>query len=169
MVNIDKLKEFEKALANVSKDINKQYYNDDKNKESAIKLYDEEDMQIDRISSGSLVLDTLLGGGFPKGRIIEIYGPEASGKTSIALTAVGNVQKEGGLAAFVDLEHALDPEYAEVLGVDMDTLAVSQPSSAEESLDLVLNLINTEMMDIIVVDSIAAMAPLAELEGTMID
>lgn len=120
---------------------------------------------VETISTGSLVMNSVLGGGFPKGRVIELFGPEASGKTSMALTAVGNVQARGGNAAFVDLEHALDPNYAKVLGVDTDRLAVSQPRTAEDALNLVHMLIYSQVADIIVVDSIAAMMTRAELEG----
>jgi recombination protein RecA len=124
-------------------------------------------MNVDTVSTGSLVLDSILGGGFPVGRVIEIYGPEASGKTSIALTAVGNVQKGGGTAAFVDLENALDPRYARKLGVDIDNLAVAQPDSAEQALQLVEELANSGALDIVVIDSVAALVPKLELEGDM--
>lgn len=128
-------------------------------------LKDKKIGNIETISSGSLVLDQILGGGLAKGRIIEIYGPEASGKTSIALTAVGNVQKEGGTAVFIDLEHALDPRYAKKLGVNLDELVVAQPESAETALDLVHDLAVSGAVDIIVVDSVAALVPQAELDG----
>lgn len=125
--------------------------------------------KVETISSGSLVLDSLLGGGLAKGRVIEIMGPEASGKTSVALTAVGNVQREGGTAVFIDLENALDPVYAQKLGVNIPELAITQPDNAEQALDLVENLVQTGAVDIIVVDSVAALTPKAELEGEMAD
>lgn len=121
------------------------------------------------ISTGSLVLDSLLGGGFAKGRIIEVFGPEASGKTSIALTALGNAQKAGETAAFIDLEHALDPYYAETLGVDMENLLFSQPDYAEQALNLLIQLINSGTVDFIVLDSVAALIPKAEFEGSFED
>jgi recombination protein RecA len=122
---------------------------------------------IKTISTGSLVLDSILGGGLPVGRLIEVFGPEASGKTSIALTAAANVQREGGTVAFVDLEQALDPVYAKKLGVDVPNMALAQPDSAEQALDLIDTLAASGVVDLIVVDSIAALVPKAELEGTM--
>lgn len=122
---------------------------------------------VETISTGSVVMDSILGGGFPKGRIIEIYGPEASGKTSMALTAVGNVQKDGGTAVFIDLENALDPRYARKLGVDVDNLAVAQPDYAEQALELVEKLAASGTVDIIIVDSVAALVPKIELEGEL--
>jgi len=124
-------------------------------------------LDVQTISTGSLVLDSILGGGLPVGRLIEIFGPEASGKTSIALTAVANVQRNGGTAAFVDLENALDPKYAKKLGVDIENLAVSQPDYAEQALELVQQLAELAVVDVIVVDSIAALVPKLELEGDM--
>lgn len=122
------------------------------------------------ISSGSVSVDYALGvGGFPRGRIIEIYGPESSGKTTIALQAVAQAQKTGGMAAFVDVEHALDPIYARKLGVDVDNLLVSQPDYAEQALEITAALINSNAIDIIVVDSVAALVPKAELDGEMGD
>lgn len=123
--------------------------------------------RVKTISSGSLVLDGLLGGGIARGRLVEIIGPEASGKTSIALTAVGNVQREGGTAVFIDLENTFDPVYAEKLGVNVPELAISQPDNAEQALDLVRNLADTGAVDIIVLDSIAALTSKAELAGDM--
>lgn len=134
---------------------------------SLIATLGDKPMNVETISSGSLVLDSILGGGFPKGRIIEIYGGESSGKTSIALTAAANVQKAGGTAAFIDLENALDPRYAKKLGVNIDQLAVSQPDHAEQALELVQTLAETSVVDLIVVDSVAALVPKAELEGDM--
>lgn len=124
-------------------------------------------MDVETISTGSIVLNSILGGGIPKGRLIEIYGPEASGKTSVGLTCVGNVQKNGGTAAFIDLENALDPRYARKLGVDIESLAVSQPDNAEQAFNLIFMLVESALVDIIVVDSIASMVPKAELEGDM--
>jgi recombination protein RecA len=124
-------------------------------------------MDVKTISSGSLVLDSILGGGFGVGRLHEIYGPEASGKTSIALTVAANVQRTGGNAAFIDLEHALDPAYAKKLGVDVANLAVAQPEHAEQALELVEQLAQTKLVDLIIVDSIAALVPKLELEGDM--
>lgn len=120
------------------------------------------------ISTGSLGLDIALGvGGLPRGRIVEIYGPESSGKTTVAMHAIAEAQKEGGVAAFVDAEHAFDPIYAERLGIDMDQLLVSQPDSGEQALEIVDNLIRSGAIDIIVIDSVAALVPRAELEGEM--
>lgn len=124
---------------------------------------------IPTVSTGSLVLDSLLGGGFAVGRVIEVFGPEASGKTSIALTAAGNVQKQGGNVAFIDLEHALDPYYAETLGVNMTDLIFTQPDYAEQALELMLKLINSSVVDMIIMDSVAALIPKAEFEGTLED
>lgn len=124
-------------------------------------------LNVETISTGSLVLDSILGGGLGKGRIIEIYGKESSGKTSIALTAIANVQKEGGTAAFIDFENALDPKYARKLGVDVDNLAVSQPDYGEQGLELVQQLAESGVVDIIVVDSVAAIVPKQEMEGDL--
>lgn len=124
-------------------------------------------MNVKTFSTGSVVLDSILGGGFPVGRIIELYGPEASGKTSFALTAAGNVQKEGGTVVFVDLENALDPKYAAKLGVNTDQLAVAQPDYAEQALELVEKLAASGVVDLIVVDSVAALVPKIELEGEL--
>lgn len=134
---------------------------------SLIAKLSDKPLDVATISTGSLVLDSILGGGIPVGRLIEIYGPEASGKTSIALTAVANVQRGGGTAAFIDLENALDPKYAKKLGVDVANLAVSQPDYAEQALELIDQLAASGAVDIIVVDSIAALVPKQELEGDM--
>lgn len=158
--NKDKLAAFNEALKIANKSIKS---------ESGVlvaKLGDRP-MNVETISTGSVVLDSISGGGFPKGRLIEIWGEEASGKTSIALTAVGNVQRAGGTALFVDLENALDPRYARKLGVDTDALAVSQPDYAEQALNLVHLMASSGVVDIIVVDSIASMVPQVELEGDM--
>lgn len=136
---------------------------------SIVKLGDAEGMKIECIGSGSLTLDAALGGGFPKGRVVEIYGPESSGKTTLALHAIAEAQKIGGTAAFIDAEHALDPAYAAKLGVNVDDLLVSQPDSGEMALDVVDQLVRSSAVDVIVVDSVAALAPRAELEGGMSD
>lgn len=133
------------------------------------KLGDADRMVVDCIGSGSMTLDVALGGGYPKGRVIEIYGPESSGKTTLALHALAEVQKTGGIAAFVDAEHALDPSYAEALGVNVDELLVSQPDSGEMALDIVDQLVRSAAVDVIVVDSVAALVPRAELEAGMAD
>jgi recombination protein RecA len=126
-------------------------------------------MNVECIPSGSIALDMALGGGYPKGRIIEIYGPESSGKTTLTLHAVAEVQKSGGTAAFVDAEHALDPVYAQRIGVDVESLLVSQPDNGEQALEITETLIRSGAVDIIVVDSVAALTPRAELEGDMGD
>eukprot|EP00985_Skeletonema_marinoi_P001713 scaffold686_cov245-Skeletonema_marinoi.AAC.24 len=136
---------------------------------SIVKLGDADRMIVDVISTGSLTLDAALGGGYPKGRVIEIYGPESSGKTTLALHALAESQQNGGIAAFVDAEHALDPKYAAALGVDVDSLLVSQPDSGEMALDIVDQLVRSSAVDVIVVDSVAALVPRAELEGEMSD
>ncbi|KAL3801396.1 hypothetical protein HJC23_007006 [Cyclotella cryptica] len=136
---------------------------------SIVKLGDADRMVVDCIGSGSLTLDVALGGGYPKGRIIEIYGPESSGKTTLALHALAQTQQTGGIAAFVDAEHALDPSYASSLGVDIHSLLVSQPDSGEMALDIVDQLVRSSAVDVIVVDSVAALVPRAELEGDMSD
>lgn len=135
--------------------------------ENLIAKLGERPMNVSTIASGSLVLDSILGGGLASGRIIEIYGPEASGKTSIALTAAGNVQRQGGNVAFIDLENALDPKYAAKLGVDIENMAVAQPDFAEQALELVEQLAQTKLVDLIIVDSVAALVPKLELEGDM--
>ena len=124
------------------------------------------DEAIETIPSGCLALDIALGmGGFPKGRIVEIYGPESSGKTTVALHAIAEAQKKGGIAAFVDAEHALDPVYAKALGVNLDDLYVSQPDTGEQALEIVKQLVSSGAVDLIVVDSVAALTPRAEIEG----
>lgn len=128
------------------------------------------DTQISTIPSGSLALDAALGvGGYPRGRIVEIYGPESSGKTTVALHAVAEVQKRGGTAAYIDAENAMDPAYAEALGVDIDSLILSQPNTGEEGLEIADTLISSGAIDIVVVDSVAALVPRAEIEGDMGD
>lgn len=125
--------------------------------------------QVECISSGSISLDLALGGGLPKGRIIEVYGPESSGKTTLTLHAIAEVQKAGGTAAFIDAEHALDPSYAKRIGVDVDNLLLSQPDNGEQALEITETLVRSNAVDIIVVDSVAALVPRAEIEGDMGD
>ena len=134
-----------------------------------MRLGDATRMKVETISSGALTLDIALGGGLPKGRVIEIYGPESSGKTTLALHAVSEVQKAGGVAAFVDAEHALDPTYAAALGVDIENLFVSQPDNGESALEIVDQLVRSAAVDIVVIDSVAALVPRAEIEGDMGD
>ncbi|BAQ63779.1 RecA protein [Geminocystis sp. NIES-3709] len=138
-------------------------------KGSIMRLGDATKMKIETISSGALTLDLALGGGLPKGRIIEIYGPESSGKTTLALHAIAEVQKAGGIAAFVDAEHALDPTYSAALGVDIDNLLVAQPDNGESALEIVDQLVRSSAVDIVVIDSVAALVPRAEIEGEMGD
>jgi recombination protein RecA len=159
--NMDKQKALEAALAQIDRAFGKG---------SAMKLGSREAVQIDTVSTGSLGLDIALGvGGLPRGRIIEIYGPESSGKTTLALHAVAEAQKTGGTAAFVDAEHALDPGYAKKLGVDVDELIVSQPDTGEQALEIVDTLVRSNAVDILVIDSVAALVPRAEIEGEMGD
>jgi len=133
-------------------------------------LGDNIDMNIETISTGSLGLDLAIGvGGLPKGRIIEIYGPESSGKTTVALHAVAEAQKAGGLAAFIDAEHAMDPVYAKALGVDIDNLIISQPDNGEQALEIAESLVKSGVIDILVIDSVAALVPRSEIEGDMGD
>lgn len=137
-------------------------------KGSVMLLGDKPKISIDSISSGSILLDDALGvGGFPKGRIVEIFGPESSGKTTLALHAIAEAQKENGLCAFIDAEHALDPIYAEVLGVDIENLVLSQPDTGEQALEITEALVRSGAIDLIVVDSVAALVPKAEIEGEM--
>lgn len=138
-------------------------------KGSIMHLEGDNKIDIETIPTGSISLDLALGGGIPKGRIIEVYGPESSGKTTLTLHAVAEVQKEGGVAAFVDAEHALDPAYAKKLGVDVENLLVSQPDSGEQALEIVETLVRSNAVDIVVVDSVAALVPQAEIEGDMGD
>lgn len=136
---------------------------------SIMRLGDSHKVNVETTPTGSLSLDIALGGGIPKGRVIEIYGPESSGKTTVCLHAVAEVQKAGGTAAFVDAEHALDPAYAKRLGVDIDKLLISQPDSGEQALEVVETLVRSNAVDIIVIDSVAALVPQAEIEGDMGD
>ena len=158
-------KDKDKALEQVLADIEKQF-----GKGAIMKLGSSEHMEIDVTSTGSLSLDIALGvGGFPKGRIIEIYGPESSGKTTIALQAIAEVQKAGGRAAFIDAEHALDPVYAQKLGVNINELLLSQPDTGEQALEICDALVKSEAVSIVVIDSVAALVPQAEIEGEMGD
>lgn len=155
----------EKALDTVLAQIDKNY-----GKGSVMRLGDREAVKTETISTGALALDVALGvGGLPRGRVVEVYGPESSGKTTLALHAVANCQKAGGIAAFIDAEHALDPVYAEKLGVDTDSLLVSQPDTGEQALEIMDMLVGSGSIDIIVVDSVAALTPRAEIEGEMGD
>jgi recombination protein RecA len=138
-------------------------------KGTIMRLGDANRMKVETIPTGALTLDLALGGGLPKGRVIEIYGPESSGKTTVALHAIAEVQKNGGIAAFVDAEHALDPDYSKALGVDIDNLLVSQPDTGEAALEIVDQLVRSSAIDIIVIDSVAALVPRAEIEGEMGD
>ena len=158
-------KEKNKLLEQVMKDIEKQF-----GAGSIMKLGEEEHQKIDSVPSGSLSLDIAIGvGGLPKGRIIEIFGPESSGKTTLALHAIAEVQKSGGTAAFIDAEHALDPIYAKNLGVDINDLLLSQPDTGEQALEICKALVQSEAVNIIVVDSVAALVPQAELDGDIGD
>ncbi|WP_281061233.1 recombinase RecA [Sphingobium sp. Sx8-8] len=158
---MDRQKALEAALSQIDRAFGKG---------SAMKLGSREKIEIEAISTGSLGLDIALGiGGLPKGRIIEIYGPESSGKTTLALHAIAEAQKGGGIAAFVDAEHALDPGYAKKLGVDIDELIVSQPDTGEQALEIVDTLVRSNAIDVLVVDSVAALVPRAEIEGEMGD
>lgn len=157
--------EKEEALSRAIKEIEKAY-----GKGSVMKMGEKPHVDVDVIPSGSLLIDQVLGiGGYPKGRIVEIFGPESSGKTTLALEAVAQAQKKGGRAAYVDAEHAIDPEYAERLGVDIDELILSQPDSGEQALEIVEMLANSGAIDIIIVDSVAALVPQQELDGVMSD
>ncbi|ABW29997.1 recombinase RecA [Acaryochloris marina] len=156
--------EKQKALDLVMKNVERTF-----GKGSIMRLGDATRMQIETISTGALTLDLALGGGLPRGRVIEIYGPESSGKTTVALHAIAQIQKNGGVAAFVDAEHALDPVYAAALGVDVSELLVSQPDSGEMALEIVDQLVRSSAVDLVVVDSVAALTPRAEIEGDMGD
>ena len=159
------MKDKDKALEQVLCHIEKQF-----GKGSIMKLGDNKHMKVDVCSSGCLSLDIALGvGGYPKGRIIEIYGPESSGKTTFALQAIAAHQREGGRAAFIDAEHALDPVYAEKLGVNIDELLLSQPDTGEQALEICEALVRSEALSIIVIDSVAALVPQAEIDGEMGD
>ena len=154
----------EKALNLVLNQIERNF-----GKGSIMRLGDAAQMKVETIPTGAYTLDIALGGGLPKGRIIEIYGPESSGKTTLALHAIAEAQKAGGVAAFVDAEHALDPTYSDVLGVDIENLLVSQPDTGESALEIVDQLVRSAAVDIVIVDSVAALTPRAEIEGEMGD
>ena len=154
-------KDLEQVLLNIEKQFGKG---------SIMKLGDTTHMNVDVISTGCLSLDIALGvGGFPRGRIVEIYGPESSGKTTFALQAIASVQKNGGRAAFIDAEHALDPVYAKKLGVNINELLLSQPDTGEQALEICDALVKSEAISIIVIDSVAALVPKAEIDGEMGD
>ena len=158
---MDKKKALETALANLEKQFGKG---------AVMRLGENTHMNVEAVSTGSITLDTALGiGGVPKGRIIEIYGPESSGKTTVALSIIASAQKQGGEAAFIDAEHALDPVYAKALGVDTDSLLVSQPDTGEQALEIAEALVRSGAIDVIVVDSVAALVPKSEIEGEMGD
>ena len=153
------------ALDNALKQIEKDF-----GKGSVMKLGEATSMSIDVISTGAIGLDIAIGiGGLPRGRIVEVYGPESSGKTTVALSCVASAQKDGGIAAFIDAEHALDPVYAKALGVDVDNLIISQPDTGEQALEIAEALIRSGAIDIIVIDSVAALVPKAEIDGDMGD
>ena len=155
----------ERALETALSQIERQF-----GKGSVMRLGDEGRAPIEVIPTGSIALDVALGiGGLPRGRIIEVYGPESSGKTTVALHAIASVQASGGLAAFIDAEHALDPDYAQALGVDLDNLYVSQPDTGEQALEIADTLVRSGAIDLIIVDSVAALVPRAEIEGEMGD
>ena len=157
----DRLKALDAALSQIEK----QY-----GKGSVMKLGDTSHMQVETVPTGSLSLDIALGaGGVPKGRIVEIYGPESSGKTTVALHMVAEVQKRGGIAGFIDAEHALDPVYARNIGVDIDNLYISQPDKGEQALEITETMVRSGAVDIVIVDSVAALVPKAEIEGDMGD
>ena len=157
----DREKSLETALAQIERQFGKG---------SVMRLGDEGRAPVDVIPTGSIALDLALGiGGYPRGRIVEIYGPESSGKTTVALHAIANVQAAGGIAAFIDAEHALDPEYAKNLGVDLDSLYVSQPDTGEQALEITDTLVRSGAIDLVVIDSVAALVPRAEIEGEMGD
>ena len=160
-INKEKLKSLDDTLLKIQKDFGKG---------SVMKLGEATSMKIEAISTGSIGLDVAVGiGGLPKGRIVEIYGPESSGKTTVALHTVAEAQRNGGIAAYIDAEHALDPVYAKAIGVDIDNLIISQPDTGEQALEIADALIKSGAIDIIVIDSVAALVPKAEIEGDMGD
>ncbi len=157
----DRIKAIQTLVANTDKDFGKG---------SIMRLGDNREMNIETISTGSLALDLALGlGGLPRGRIIEIYGPESSGKTTLALHVIAEAQKKDGFAGFIDAEHALDPVYAHKIGVDVDNLYVSQPDNGEQALEIAEAMVRSGAMDVVVVDSVAALVPKAEIDGDMGD
>lgn len=160
-IGVERKKVLDATISKIEKDFGKG---------AVMMLGDNIDMNIETISTGSLGLDLAIGvGGLPKGRIVEIYGPESSGKTTVALHAVAEAQKAGGLAAFIDAEHAMDPVYAKALGVDIDNLIISQPDNGEQALEIAESLVKSGVIDILVIDSVAALVPRSEIEGDMGD
>ena len=158
---IDRLKSIENAVQQIERQFGKG---------SIMRLGAREHLAVEAIPTGSLAVDYAIGiGGFPRGRVVEIYGPESSGKTTLALSVVGQAQRKGGIAAFIDAEHALDAEYAKKLGVDIDNMLVSQPDSGEQALEIAEMLVRSNSVDVVVIDSVAALVPKAELEGEMGD
>lgn len=160
MASNEKQKALELAIAQIEKNFGKG---------AIMKMGDKDAMQIETIPTGSISLDLALGGGVPKGRIVEIYGPESSGKTTLSLHVAAEAQKQGGRVAFIDAEHALDPEYARKIGVDVNDLLISQPDSGEQALEIVETLVRSNAVDLIIVDSVAALTPRAEIDGDMGD
>jgi len=157
----DRLKAIDSALSQIERQFGKG---------AIMRLGQRETLAIDAIPTGSIAIDAAIGiGGFPRGRVVEVYGPESSGKTTLALSVIGQAQKRGGVAAFIDAEHALDAEYARKLGVDIDNLLVSQPDSGEQALEIAEMLVRSNGVDVVVIDSVAALVPKAELEGEMGD
>ena len=162
---MEKGKDIDKTLESVLSELEKQF-----GKGAVMRLGDSNHVKVEVVSSGSLALDLALGaGGYPKGRIIEIFGPESSGKTTFALHAIAEVQKQGGKAAFIDAEHALDPAYAKNLGVDINNLLLAQPDTGEQALEICEALVRSDIISIIVIDSVAALVPQAEIDGEMGD
>lgn len=160
MTNDDKKKAIELALAQIEKNFGKG---------SIMRMGEAKAVEIETIPTGSLSLDLALGGGIPKGRVVEIYGPESSGKTTLALHVIAEAQKQGGQAAFIDAEHALDPQYAQKIGINLKDLLISQPDNGEQALEITETLVRSNAVDIIVIDSVAALTPRAEIEGEMGD
>ena len=159
--NLEKLKALQATIDKIEKDFGKG---------TIMKMGDQPSFEVSIIPTGSIALDNALGiGGYPRGRVIEIYGPEASGKTTLAIHAIAEAQKAGGIAAIIDAEHAFDRTYAINLGVDIDTLLISQPDNGEQALEIADNLIRSGAIDIVVIDSVAALTPKAEIEGDMGD
>lgn len=156
----DKKKALDAALSQIDKQFGKG---------TVMKLGDTASMNVETIPTGSMSLDIALGGGIPKGRIIEVYGPESSGKTTLTLHMIAEVQKRGGIAGFIDAEHALDPVYAKNIGVNIDDLYVSQPDSGEQALEICETMVRSGALDIVIVDSVAALTPKAEIDGDMGD
>jgi recombination protein RecA len=158
---LDRLKAIDGALAQIERQFGKG---------AIMRLGQRETLNLEAISTGSIAVDHAIGiGGFPRGRVVEVYGPESSGKTTLALSVVAHAQKKGGIAAFIDAEHALDAEYAKKLGVDIDNMLVSQPDNGEQALEIAEMLVRSNAVDVVVVDSVAALVPKAELEGEMGD